>query len=339
MTEPDIERYSRQMLFRPIGAEGQQKLAASKVLIVGMGALGAVLANHMARSGVGKLRIVDRDYVERSNLQRQMLYDEDDADQAMPKAAAAARKLGKINSSVRIEPIVADVTAGNIEKLMNGCDLVLDGTDNFQTRLLLNDACFKQGVPFVYGGAVSSQGMTAVFIPGETCCIRCLIGDSEGNGQTCDTIGVISPVVDIVASYQSVEAIKYLVGARSAMRRGLLSIELWQHQVFEMKLPPVKADCPTCGRNMYPALEIDANPVAVMCGRDTVQIQGAKPLELDQWEQKLSKVCRVSRNMFLLKADVTDKEKLVLFPDGRVLVQGTEDMARARTLYDRYIGN
>ncbi|WP_199621802.1 ThiF family adenylyltransferase [Paenibacillus alkalitolerans] len=339
MSEPLFERYSRQMLFPPIGEQGQRKIAAARVLIVGMGALGTVLANHMARAGVGMLRIVDRDYVEKSNLQRQMLYDEGDAELALPKAVAASRKLAKINSDIRLEAIAADVTADNAETLSDGVDLILDGTDNFRTRLLLNDVCFKREIPFVYGGAVSSQGMTAVFVPGETCCFRCLIGEADGTGQTCDTIGVISPIVDIVASFQAVEALKYLVGADSARRRSLLSIEIWRHQVFDAKLPPPKADCPTCGLKLYPALEEAASPFAVMCGRETVQFQGSKPIDMDRIERKLAAVCRVSRNPFLLKAVVPEGERLVLFPDGRVLVQGTEDIARARTLYDRYIGN
>lgn len=339
MSEQRFDRYSRQILFPPIGPEGQSSLSKSQVLIVGMGALGTVLANHMVRAGIGLLRMVDRDYVETTNLQRQMLYDEDDVKQTLPKVVAAERKLTKINSEVRIEAQVMDVTAYNVEALLEGIDLVLDGTDNFQTRLLLNDACFKKGIPLVYGGAVSSRGMTAIFIPGQTSCLRCLIGSSEGDGQTCDTIGVIGPIVDIVASFQVVEALKYMVGAHSAQRQSLLSLELWQHQIFNMKLSEPKSDCPTCKLKLYPSLNRRENQTATLCGRDTVQIKGSKPLELVEWERKLSPICRVNLNPFLLKVELPEGERLVLFSDGRVLIQGTEDVTRARTLYDRYIGS
>lgn len=333
------DRYSRQKLFKPIGPNGQDKLASSSVLIVGMGALGTVLASHMVRAGAGMLRMVDRDYVEWSNLQRQMLYDEEDASLSLPKAVAAQRKLAKINSDVRLEHHVTDVTPLNVEKLLDGIDLVLDGTDNFRTRLLLNDACFKKGVPFVYGGAVSAQGMTAMLVPGETCCLRCLIGSGDSGGQTCDTVGVIAPIVDIVASFQAVEALKYLVGDKDARRGGLLSLEVWHFHAMNLALPEPKRDCPTCQTGAYPALTPDQDGVSTLCGRDTVQIQGRKSLDLELWEQRLSPVGAVSRNAFLLRAELPEGERLVLFPDGRVLVQGTEDSVRARTLYDRYIGS
>lgn len=339
MSEQRFERYSRQMLFPPIGPEGQISISNAHVLIVGMGALGTVLANHMVRAGVGLLKMVDRDYVETSNLQRQMLYDEDDVEQAFPKVIAAKRKLTKINSNVQLVAEVMDVSVNNVEVLMEGIDLVLDGTDNFQTRMLLNDACFKKGIPFVYGGAVSSRGMTAIFIPGQTSCLRCLIGSVEGDGQTCDTIGVIGPIVDIVASFQAVEALKYLVGANFEQMHSLLTLEVWQHQIFNMKLSEPKNDCPTCQLKLYPSLAIKENQTVTLCGRETVQIKGSKPLDLMQWEKRLTPVCKVSLNPFLLKAELPEGERLVLFSDGRVLIQGTEDVTRARTLYDRYIGS
>lgn len=327
------------MRFAPIGREGQAKLASSRVLIVGMGALGAVLAMHMVRSGVGFVRMVDRDYVERSNLQRQMLYDEADADGGTPKAVAAERKLARINSDVELEAVVADVTAGNAETLADGVDLVLDGTDNVRTRLLMNDVCFKLGIPFVYGGAVSSQGMSAVFVPGATCCFRCLFGsEGDAGGQTCDTVGVISPIVDIVASFQAVEALKLLVGASEARRSGLLSLEIWRHQVFDMRLPPARPDCPTCGLREYPSLAASEEETTTLCGRETVQVRARRPFDLDAMERRLSAVAAVERNPFLLRASLPEGERLVLFPDGRTLVQGTDDIARARSLYDRYIG-
>nr|WP_245995870.1 ThiF family adenylyltransferase [Paenibacillus taihuensis] len=333
------------MLFPPIGASGQQKIAAAIVVVVGMGALGTVIANHMARAGVGKLRIVDRDYVERSNLQRQMLYDEEDVQHLRPKVVAAERKLSRINSDIAIEPVVSHVTADNAEALIAGADLVLDGTDNFQTRLLLNDVCFKLGIPFIYGGAVSSNGMTAVFIPGQTSCLRCLLGsgDTGSGGDTCDTVGVISPIIDIIASLQAVEALKLMVGATSATRQGLLSLEIWQHQMMNLKLPPQRANCPTCSLKQYPTLsqgdnEADHRPVT-LCGRETVQIGGNRAIDLKLMADRLERSCTVTRNPYLLKAELPEGERLVLFPDGRVLVQGTEDIARAQSLYDRYIGS
>jgi len=332
------ERYSRQMLFKPIGSQGQANLAESRVLIVGLGALGSVLANHMVRAGVGFVHIVDRDYVEYSNLQRQMLYDEEDAKQAYPKAIAAEKKLRNINSNVRIEAIVTDVTPLNVESLLEGINLVLDGTDNFQTRLLLNDACFKAEIPFVYGGAVSSQGMAAMFIPSLTCCLRCLIGAGEGGAGTCDTIGVISPIVDIVASLQAVEALKYLVHDEEHRNKSLLTIDVWHNQWLDMLLPGPRQDCPTCGTNQYPSLQPSADDTTALCGRETIQIYRSQSFNLSVWADRLSASCQLFANPFLLKAQLPEGETIVLFPDGRALVQGTEDLVRARTLFDKYIG-
>ncbi|OIJ22182.1 thiamine biosynthesis protein ThiF [Anaerobacillus alkalidiazotrophicus] len=332
-------RYSRQILFQPIGEEGQKILASKKVLIVGMGALGTVLANHLVRAGVGHVRFADRDYVEKSNLQRQMLFDEDDVLEALPKAVAAEKRLKKINSDVIVEGIVTDVTLKNIDDLMDSVDLVLDGTDNFQTRFLINDACYKVGVPFVYGGAVSSRGMSAIFIPGVTPCLRCFIGSGNSTGQTCDTIGVISPVVDIVASFQIIEALKYLTGNHDVQRKSLITFDVWKHHIYEMNFSKKKDTCPTCSLKEYPSLQ-DANEQAVtsLCGRETVQINMGHRLDLDEWAAKLSKVAEITKTPFLLRVHLKEGEKLVLFPDGRTLVQGTEDIIRAKNLYARYIG-
>lgn len=335
------ERYSRQMLFAPIGEAGQRKLKKSAVCIVGMGALGTVLANHMVRAGIGLVRMVDRDYVERSNLQRQMLYDEEDALHSYPKVVAAEKKLHKINSDVRLEAIVADVTVHNIENLLQGMDIVLDGTDNFQTRFLLNDACFRKGIPFTYGGAVSSRGMSAILVPGQTPCLRCFLPTAEGTGQTCDTIGVISPVVDIVASYQAVEAIKYLVDAHEQRRNSLVTFDLWNSHYFEMKLGEPTKQCPCCQLKQYPALDKAEQAMAIsLCGRDTVQIAGNGPLDLELWRQRLEPaVAKVTVNAYLLRVELIEGERLVMFPEGRVFVQGTDDLVRAKTLYARYIGS
>ncbi|MBU8905724.1 ThiF family adenylyltransferase [Desertibacillus haloalkaliphilus] len=339
MENRKFERYSRQMLFAPIGSEGQKKLASKKVLIVGMGALGTVLANHFVRAGVGHVRFADRDYVEQSNLQRQMLFDESDVSESLPKAVAAENKLRKINSDVIVEGVVTDVTTATIDELMSGVDLVVDGTDNFQTRFLMNDACFKAGIPFVYGGAVSSRGMSGMFIPGKTPCLRCFINHGDTSGQTCDTIGVIAPVVDIVASFQAIEALKYLVGDQRAERKSLLTFDVWNYHMFEMKYKKSKESCPTCSLGEYPALEEDdSDTMTSLCGRETVQIQMGQPLELDEWAEKLKGVATVQKTPFLLRAELPEGERLVLFPDGRTLVQGTEDVTRAKTLYARYIG-
>ncbi|MEB1807628.1 MAG: ThiF family adenylyltransferase [Bacillaceae bacterium] len=331
------ERYSRQMLFSPIGEEGQRKLSQSRALIVGMGALGTVLANHLVRAGVGFVRVIDRDYVEKSNLQRQMLFTEKDVEEALPKAVAAEQKLSLINSDVKVEGIVSDVTLHNIEEFIEGMDIVLDGTDNFQTRFLLNDICFKKGIPFVYGGAVSSRGMSALFVPGETPCLRCFIKEGETGGQTCDMIGVISPVVDIVASYQVVEAMKYLVGAKE-QRRSLITFDVWRNHTYELKFTSPEKDCPTCQQKKYPALEVGKDEVTSLCGRETVQFHMRKTFDLNEWEARLSKVVAVQKTPFLLRAQLNEGEKIVLFTDGRALIQGTEDVVKAKAIYSKYIG-
>lgn len=339
--EMDIswERYSRQMLFPQIGRSGQERLASGRVLIVGMGALGTVLANHLVRAGVGHVRIVDRDYVEASNLQRQMLFDEDDYRAMLPKAEAAARKLRRINSSVHIESYVTDVTPLNIDELAEGVHVIADGTDNFQIRYLMNDYAFKSNIPYVYGGVVSSRGMTAAFVPGRTPCFRCFLPESDGSGETCDTVGVLSPAVDIVASYQSAEVIKILSGNPDALRRSLLTFDIWHNRTYELKFPEPRENCPTCSKKEYPALSPDhSEQVLTMCGRDSVQIQGMRPFDLKEWEQRLGNIGEVSSNPFLLRVNLPEGERLTLFPDGRVFVQGTSDPVRAKTLYARYIG-
>ncbi|WP_332691056.1 ThiF family adenylyltransferase [Halalkalibacter lacteus] len=338
MGEESMERYSRQVRFSPIGEKGQKSLSDKSVLIVGVGALGTVLANHLVRAGVGLVRFADRDYVEMSNLQRQMLFDEFDVKESLPKAVAAERKLKAINSNVKIEGIVTDVTIDNLPSLIEGIDLVLDGTDNFRTRFLLNDMCFKEGIPFAYGGAVSSRGMSALFIPGKTPCLRCFINQGDGNGQTCDTIGVISPVVDIVASYQVVEVLKYLVGDEKSLRGTLRSFDLWKNHQFDLKMHDAKESCPTCQTKEYPALVEAEDHVTTLCGRETVQIQRHEPIDLKRWATTLESVTETKLTPFLLRAQLPEGERLVLFPDGRVLVQGTEEISRAKSLYSKYMG-
>ncbi|MFC4558815.1 ThiF family adenylyltransferase [Virgibacillus kekensis] len=336
----DHSRYSRQMLFAPIGEEGQKKLSESKVLIVGAGALGTVISNHLVRAGVGKLRIVDRDYVELSNLQRQTLFDEKDVEDALPKAVAAKKKLTKMNSLVDVEAIVGNVSNETIDEYITGIDVVLDGTDNFSTRFILNDACYKYNIPFSYGGVVSSRGMSAFFVPGETPCLRCITSPGAENGQTCDTVGVISPAVDIAASYQVTETLKYLTGNQKHLRNTLKTFDIWFNHHYDMKLTNPEPACPTCQSEEYPSLKKSvSDEETVLCGRDTVQIHSKAAIDLVEWKERLSKVANVQQTPFLLKVSINEDIKFVLFPDGRVLVQGTEDRVAARTWYDRYIGS
>ncbi|MFP3389897.1 ThiF family adenylyltransferase [Brevibacillus sp. SIMBA_040] len=337
-------RYSRQILFAPIGRSGQEKLGQSRVAIVGMGALGTVLSNHMVRAGVGFVRLIDRDFVEPSNLQRQMLYDESDAAEHLPKAIAAHAKLSKINSQVTIEPIVADLTAYNAEQYLTDVDLVLDATDNFQVRYLVNDVCVKHGIPWVYGGAVSATGTFTAIRPGTTPCLRCLFPEAPNPGEmaTCDTAGVIGPIIHIVASYQATEAFKMLVGATDALNPNLEHFEIWNNRHQQIKVSHGRrADCPACGQREFAFLQPDTpeGQAVSLCGRDTVQISpsAAVSLDLDALAERLAPLGQIERNKFLLRFRV-ESYMLVVFPDGRVLVQGTDDSSLARTLHAKYIG-
>lgn len=335
-----MERYARQMLFKPIGEHGQQQLSESSVLVVGAGALGGVIANQLVRAGIGKVRLIDRDYVEISNIQRQFLFDEQDAKDALPKAIAAKEKLVAINSEVEIEAIVGNATNDNIDELIHNIDVVLDGTDNFSTRFLLNDICFKHNIPYSYGGVVSSRGMTSFFIPEQTPCLRCMVKEGSGDGQTCDTVGVISPIVDIISSYQVTETLKYLTGNFKNLRNTFKTIDIWSNQQLDIKLKNPRQNCPTCGQHTYPALQKTTRDYeTVLCGRNTVQIHQKSEMDLVKWEQRLATIANVKRTPFLLKVQINNKIHFVIFSDGRVLIQGTEDIVEARTLYDRYIGS
>ncbi|KGX85024.1 ThiF family adenylyltransferase [Pontibacillus marinus] len=333
------DRYSRQRLFAPIGEQGQDALSKSSVLIVGAGALGTMLANQMVRAGVGRVRIVDRDYIEISNLQRQILYTEEDVEKALPKAVAAQKHLEKINSDVYVEGVVSDLHRDNVISLIDGMDIVLDGTDNFATRFLLNDACFQKGIPFVYGGAVRSRGMMALFIPEETPCLRCVVSPGAGKGETCDTVGIISPVINMVTSYQATETLKYLTGNKDALHGMLKTFDIWNNQHYDVKLKDPKQDCPTCQENLYPFLHDEqSEEFVVMCGRDSIQVNTKEKMDLAKWEDKLSGVATTKLTPFLLKAKLDDDHTFVLFPDGRVLIQGTEDTTKAKSLFYRFIG-
>lgn len=340
MAVNNVERYSRQMLFPPIGEKGQQKLLNKSALVVGVGALGTSILDLLVRSGIGKIVIVDRDYVELSNLQRQSLFTEEDVQKVKPKAIAAKEQLSRINSSVKIEAYVEHVSKNNIEKFISNIDIIFDGTDNFQTRYLLNDIAFKYQIPFVYGGVVSSRGMSALFIPNKTPCLRCLLKDQAQGGETCDTVGVIAPAVNIVTALQVTEALKYLTDNDDDLKHTMISFDIWKQQFTKIKLTKPYQDCKTCQLKLYPTLmDGDEAEELVLCGRNTIQIQANKPFDLEEWEDKLKKVTKVTLTPFLLRAKVTNEVTLVLFSDGRVLVQGTEDIGLARSYFDRYIGS
>jgi molybdopterin/thiamine biosynthesis adenylyltransferase len=339
-----LDRYSRQIRFAPLGEDGQRRLLASRVLICGCGALGSVLANTLARAGVGKLRIVDRDFVETSNLQRQVLFDEDDVAANLPKAIAATNKLRRINSEIEIEPLVADVDHTNILTLLDGVDCLVDGTDNFETRFLINDAAVKLGVPWVYGGSIGAGGQTMTILPGETPCLRCLITEAPppGTTETCDTAGILGPIVNVIASVQATEAIKILSGHHEAVQRSLLVFDLWENRFLPMKAAGLRegSNCPTCVRREFEWLSGQRGThTAVLCGRNAVQLSqpGRGPIALETLAQRLSGVGLVTRNAFLLRLQV-EAYTVTVFPDGRAIVGGTDDISTARTVYAKYIG-
>jgi molybdopterin/thiamine biosynthesis adenylyltransferase len=340
----DLGRYSRQILFHGIGEEGQRKLLDSRVAVVGMGALGTVLANHMVRAGVGFVRVIDRDFVEASNLQRQMLYHERHAEEGLPKAIAAAETLSKINSQVTVEPVVADLTWQNAEQLLSDVDLVLDGSDNFQVRFLINDVCVKHGIPWVYGGGVSANGMTMPVLPRETPCLRCLFDSAPAPGTTatCDTAGVIGPIIHIIASYQAVEAFKILVGAKDKLRRSMLHVSIWDYNTTSIDISKARRpDCVCCGKLEFDYLQPREGDGAIsLCGRNTIQISPSEPwdVDLEAMANRLRASGKVEQNKFLVRFYATDNLRLVIFSDGRVLIQGTDELSTARSLYAKYIG-
>ncbi len=344
-TRKDLDRYARQMRYGPIGEEGQRKLLASRALVCGCGALGSVLANTLARSGVGHLRIVDRDFLELNNLQRQVLYDEQDVADNLPKVVAAQRKLQRINSQVEVEAVVADVDHANIGRLVDGVDVMVDGTDNFETRYLLNDAAIKFSIPWVYGGCIGAEGQSMTIVPGQTPCFRCLMPEPPPPGvtPTCDTAGIVSPIVNVIASLEAMEALKILTGHVEAVNRDLTIVELWDNRLRQVKLDSLResAACLTCQGHEFPWLEGKrGSHTAVLCGRNAVQLSfpGHEPLSLESLEEKLGGVGQVSRNRYLLRLAV-DGYQMTVFPDGRAIIAGTDDIAEARTLYARYIGS
>ena len=336
------ERYSRQILFSEIGKSGQEKLLASRVLIVGCGALGASHCEMLSRAGVGKLRVVDRDFVEFTNLQRQTLFKESDAAERLPKAIAAKTRISEINSEIDVDAIVADINNSNVESFIEGCDLVLDGTDNFQVRYLLNDACVKNGETWIYGAAVSSYGTTMTIIPGATPCLRCIFEEmpDAGSSPTCDTAGVIMPIISSVSSVQVTEAIKLLVGKRDELHGSLMQIDIWASDWRKIKLGTPQPDCPACGKRNFDFLDAEEQEfAAVLCGRNAVQVAPSKSVRLDLAElsNKLSNLGDVKVNEYLVRFS-TDGKEITVFPDGRAIVKGTDDISEARSVYARFVG-
>jgi molybdopterin/thiamine biosynthesis adenylyltransferase len=339
------DRYSRQMRFYGIGDDGQRRLALSHVTLCGCGALGTVLANALVRAGVGHLRLIDRDFIETSNLQRQVLFDEHDVAENLPKAEAAARKLSAINSSVHVEPVVTDIDRTNIVELVKDADLVLDGTDNFEIRYLINDVAVKLGKPWVYGGCIGSHGQTMTILPGETPCLRCVFeaAPAPGEAGTCETAGVLSPIVNIVASFQAAEALKLLAGRRDKVNRDLIFIDVWENTLKRIRIAPLlgKVDCPCCRRRKFEWLEGDHGAhTTSLCGRNAVQVahRSATALSFEDLARHLAALGEVSYNRFLLRFTV-DGYEFTVFPDGRAIIKGTSDVDRARTLYAKYIGH
>jgi molybdopterin/thiamine biosynthesis adenylyltransferase len=343
---PPIDRYRKQTLFAPLGEAGQLRLRQGMALVVGCGALGSVIAESLVRAGVGLVRIVDRDFVEITNLQRQVLYDEQDVADQLPKAEAAARKLRMINRDVTVEPAVADLTSENIRLLADGVQVIVDGTDNFETRFLINDYAFEHQVPWVHGGCVGCHGQVMTFLPGRTICFRCLMGGvpEPGSGETCDTSGVLGPAVNVIASLQSLDAIKILAGLSDAIEPVMTVVDLWEGTFRRLKVgePRTEGRCAGCQTGERPWLHgTQSARSAVLCGRNAVQITPAQPMQLtlEELGTRLAESGRVTRNPFLVKLEASDSEfVLIVFRDGRAIVQGTEDPGVARSVYSRFIG-
>ncbi len=338
MTTDELDRYSRQILFPGIGEAGQERLHAARVAIVGCGALGSFQAGALARAGVGRLRIIDRDYVEWSNLQRQWLFEEEDAREALPKAEAACRRVAAINSSVEVEPCVTDLNATNIHELLEGTDLILDGTDNFDTRYLMNDYSVESGTPWIYGAAVASYGLTMTVKPGETACLACLYPTPPTEAQpTCETAGVLGPATALIASLQAAAAMRLLCGAETDMR--ITTADVWTGEIRQIHGHAPDPSCRACGQRDFAYLEGRLRAPVSLCGRNAVQIHDTRrAVDLDALARRLERLGDVRANGFALRFE-TPPYLLTVFPDGRVIVKGTTDASLARSLYARYIGN
>lgn len=340
MNEADKERYSRQILFAELGEQGQERLLASRAVIVGCGALGSFHAAALARAGTGQIVIVDRDFVEPSNLQRQWLFDESDAAQALPKAAAAAIKLAAVNSGVRVEAQMHDLTAENAEELLLPADVILDGTDNFETRYLINDVAVKHGVPWVYGAAVGSYGLTMPILPGKSACLACIFPEAPGGEQpTCDTAGILNAVTALIASLQVADALKILAGKSESVEPRLLTADVWKNSFRTISASQRNPECAVCGRRQFVHLDARRRRPVSLCGRNAVQVHGRQgPLDLQALRAALEPLGSVRANEYVLRFFCPPYE-MTIFPDGRAIIKGTEDPGLARSLYARYIGS
>ncbi|MCU1300099.1 MAG: UBA/THIF-type binding protein [Candidatus Sulfotelmatobacter sp.] len=336
------ERYSRQILFRGIGSDGQRKLAAGRVAIVGCGATGSALASLLARAGVGTLRIIDRDYVEASNLQRQSLFEEKDAAESLPKAIAAARKIADFNSEISAEARVEDAVPENINELLDGMDVILDGTDNFESRYLLNDYAVKNSVPWIYAAAVGSYGVTLNVLPNQTACLACIFPDAPGGMvETCDTSGILNSAVNLVASIAATEAMKLLIGdeAIGLLRKTLWSFDVWKNEHSEIAAATPRPGCRACGDRNFVHLMGEGRPHITLCGRNSVQIhERARPIDFSEMQRRLESHGVVRHNEFVLKF-WREPYEMTLFPDGRAIIKGTTDSGVARSLYARFVGS
>jgi molybdopterin-synthase adenylyltransferase len=340
-----LDRYSRQIRFPQLGESGQRALLNSRVTLCGCGALGTVLANHLARAGVGMIRIIDRDFIETHNLQRQILFDEDDVASNLPKAEAAARKIRAINSSITVEPVVTDLDHTNILDLVGDADLILDGTDNFETRYLINDAAVKLDKPWIYGGVIGSEGQTMTIVPGKTPCLRCLIETAPPPGMTptCETAGVLGPAVAVIASFEAIEAIKLLAGKHDALNTHLIMVDVWDWTFRQLKVAGLvgKVDCPCCVRKNFEWLEgAMGSHTTTLCGRNAVQVavRRGEPLDFRELAGRLNGISDVRHNAYMLRF-ATDGYEFTVFPDGRAIIKGTNDVTKARTLYSQYVGS
>lgn len=335
------KRYQKQTLLPEIGEEGQERLFESRVVVVGCGALGSVIANTLVRMGVGSVIIADRDYVEEDNIHRQILFDESDIKENLPKAVAAYRKLERVNSSVHIKPVVTDINAENILSIIDSADCVIDGTDNFETRFLINDACYRLRIPWIYGGVIGTNGMSFTIIPGLTACFRCFIRDmpAVGETQTCDTAGVLPTVVSITASIETTEAIKILVGRKEDLLQTLFVVDVWKGSWDSLSLEPDE-HCPLCGEGRYDFLESRSSSRAVsLCGKNAVQITPREKItvDFDHLAGRLKNAGEVTFNEFILKFTTGDLE-ISLFKTGRAIIKGIEDETSARIAFSKYIG-
>jgi molybdopterin-synthase adenylyltransferase len=342
-TNSQTDRYSRQVLFTGIGEAGQERLRQSRALIIGCGALGSAQAESLARAGVGNLRIVDRDFVEFSNLQRQTMFTESDATNRLPKAIAAASHIRRVNSDISVEPEIADVNHSNVERLIQDCDVVIDGTDNFATRYLINDACVKHGVNWIYGAAVGSYGVTMTIRPQVTPCLRCVFPETPAAAAapTCDTAGVIMPIINIVAAVQVSEALKLLTGNENDLHGSLMQFDVWRNQWRSISVGEPLENCPACSLGQFDSLQPEsADFAAVLCGRHAVQVSPAHPMRVDlnQLSERLAPAGEVKGNDYLLRFR-TGEFEMTIFQDARSIIRGTDDISTARSLYAKFVGN